>query len=229
MLKHLPAIIAFLAPSVVSYDRLIPHRWSAAFNNLGAQDREAAIRLCPIRGTDPATAEKQFNFEIRASDAAASPHLALAAIVMAGTAGIEAGLEAPEATAEDLSDLSEADLAARNLRRLPSSLAAALDELEAAGEVRSWFPKGFVDIYLAHKTRRSHQSRRQGRRHPLQGLSGGLLKGCAPLATGLPQMCLVACPLHLILNAFEERARNSKGIRASCREGSGNRSYRTYH
>lgn len=151
VLKHLPAIVAFLAPSVVSYDRLIPHRWSAAFNNLGAQDREAAIRLCPIHGTDPATAAKQFNFEIRACDAAASPHLALAAVVMAGTAGIEAGLDAPEATAEDLSDLTEAELAARNLRRLPSSLAVALDELEAADEVRAWFPEGFVDIYLAHK------------------------------------------------------------------------------
>ena len=149
VLKHLPAIVGFLAPSVVSYERLIPHRWSAAFNNLGAQDREAAIRLCPIR--DPAKTAEQFNFEVRAVDAAASPHLALAAIVHAGCAGIEAGLTAPEATAEDLSLLSEPDLQARSLRRLPGSLAAALDELEAADDVRGWFPEGFCEIYLAHK------------------------------------------------------------------------------
>ncbi len=118
---------------------------------LGAQDREAAIRLCPIRtlgGADPA---KQFNFEIRACDAAAGPHLALAAVVLAGTSGIEAGLAAPEVTAEDLSSLPEADLAARGLRRLPASLEVALSELDASDEVRSWFPEGFVDIYLAHK------------------------------------------------------------------------------
>lgn len=151
VLKHLPAIIAFLAPSIVSYERLIPHRWSAAFNNLGAQDREAAVRLCPIRGTDPKKAAEQFNFEIRACDAAASPYLALAAIVHAGTAGIEAGLEPPAATAEDLSLLAEPDLEARGLRRLPTSLASALDELEASSDVRAWFPKGFTDIYLAHK------------------------------------------------------------------------------
>jgi glutamine synthetase len=48
---------------------------------------------------DPA---RQFNFEIRACDAAASPHLALAAIVHAGAAGGEAGLDAPGGTAEDL-------------------------------------------------------------------------------------------------------------------------------
>ena len=151
VLRHLPAILAFLAPSVVSYDRLIPHRWSAAYNNLGAQDREAAIRLCPIRttgGTDPA---KQFNFEVRSADAAASPHLSLAAIVHAGVAGIEAGLSAPEPTAEDLSLLPEATLTERGIRRLPTSLAAALDELEAAKEVRAWFPSGFCEIYLAHK------------------------------------------------------------------------------
>ncbi len=151
VLQHLPAIIAFLAPSVVSYERLIPHRWSAAFNNLGAQDREAAVRLCPIRDMDPKKAAEQFNFEIRACDAAASPHLALAAIVHAGTAGIEAGLEPPAATAEDLSLLAEPDLKARGLRRLPTSLAAALDELEASNEVRAWFPSGFSDIYIAHK------------------------------------------------------------------------------
>ena len=151
VLQHLPAIIAFLAPSVVSYERLIPHRWSAAFNNLGAQDREAAVRLCPIRVTDPQKAAEQFNFEIRACDAAASPHLALAAIVHAGTAGIEAGLEPPAVTAEDLSLLAEPDLKARDLRRLPTSLYGALDELEASDEVCAWFPDGFTDIYLAHK------------------------------------------------------------------------------
>ncbi|MGI9506511.1 MAG: glutamine synthetase, partial [Geminicoccaceae bacterium] len=151
VLRQLPAILAFLAPSVVSYERLIPHRWSAAYNNLGAQDREAAVRLCPIRKTSGADPAKQFNFEVRSADAAASPHLALAAIVHAGVAGIEAGLSAPEPTAEDLSLLPEVALAERGIRRLPTSLAAALDELEAAKDVRAWFPSGFCEIYLAHK------------------------------------------------------------------------------
>jgi glutamine synthetase len=151
VLKHLPSILAFLAPSIVSYSRLQPHRWSAAFNNLGAQDREAAVRLCPVRvmgGADPA---RQFNFEVHACDAAASPHLALAAIVHAGVAGIEANLPAPAVTAEDLSLLSAADLGARGFDRLPTTLEAALNTLEAAAKVKSWFPDGFAEIYLAHK------------------------------------------------------------------------------
>jgi glutamine synthetase len=151
ILRHLPAIIAFLAPSAISHRRLVPHRWSAAFNNLGFQDREAAVRLCPVTsfgGVDPAV---QFNFEIRAADAAASPHLALAAIVHAGVSGIEAGLAPPEATEEDISEWDEQALSARGFARLPRSLDAALERLQGDAEVRRWFPPGFVDIYLAHK------------------------------------------------------------------------------
>jgi glutamine synthetase len=151
VLRHLPAILPFLAPSVISYHRLVPHRWSAAFNNLGAQDREAAIRLCPVRKMGKADPAEQFNFEIRACDAAASPHLALAAIVHAGAAGIEAGLPAPAATEEDLSLLPADALTGLGLRRLPTSLGAALDEFEAANEVRGWFPDGFAEIYVTHK------------------------------------------------------------------------------
>ena len=151
VLKHLPAIVGFLAPSVVSYRRLVPHRWSAAFNNLGAQDREAAIRLCPLRsfvGDDPAP---RFNFEVRACDAAASPHLALAAVVHAGASGVEECLAPPQPTEEDLSLLSPSELATRGFRRLPGTLSNALDELDASQTVRGWFPGHFVDIYLAHK------------------------------------------------------------------------------
>ena len=52
ILKYLAASIAIFAPSAISYLRLTPHRWSAAFNNLGYRDREAAIRICPGFGTN---------------------------------------------------------------------------------------------------------------------------------------------------------------------------------
>ncbi|QYX55751.1 glutamine synthetase family protein [Roseovarius sp. SCSIO 43702] len=151
ILAHLDAIIAFAAPSAISYTRLTPHRWSAAFNNLGFRDREAAVRICPVQGTDPASIARQYNFEFRAADATASPHLVLAAVVHAGCQGIEDALPMPEATEEDLSLLSENALAERGLGALPSDLATALDRLEASDTVRGWFADGLVDVYLAHK------------------------------------------------------------------------------
>lgn len=151
ILKYVDAILALTAPSAISYLRLTPHRWSAAFNNLGVQDREAALRICHVSAVSDLARAKQFNFEFRAADAAASPHLQLAAIVHAGVQGIEDGLSAPEATAEDLSLLSPEALERRGLRRFPDSLEAALSLLEGNETVRSWFPEGFTEIYLAHK------------------------------------------------------------------------------
>jgi len=151
ILRHARALCALTAPSVISYDRLVPHRWSAAFDNLAAQDREATLRICPVTSHEPAARARQFNLEFRAADAAASPHLALAALIEAGLAGIDDALPAPTATAEDLSLLSPEALAARGLRRLPESLEAALAALEADPLLPRVLPEGAVDIYLAHK------------------------------------------------------------------------------
>ncbi|PDT64361.1 glutamine synthetase [Bradyrhizobium ottawaense] len=151
ILKYLDSIIAITAPSVVSYLRLTPHRWSAAFNNLGFRDREASVRICPVSDLSDIAKASQFNFEFRAADATASPHLQLAAIVHAGVQGIEEDLPTPEATTEDLSLLDASALAARGYVRLPKSLPEALDRLSASPTVVGWFPARFVEIYAKHK------------------------------------------------------------------------------
>ncbi len=151
VLKYLDSIIAITAPSDVSYLRLTPHRWSAAFNNLGFRDREASVRICPVTSTDPQSTARQYNFEFRAADAAASPHLALAAILHAGAQGIEDALPMPSVTEEDLSELKPNDLEQRGYVRLPQSLSEALLCFENNKVVRNWFPGNFAEVYLAHK------------------------------------------------------------------------------
>ncbi len=151
VLGHLNALSAFTAPSVISPLRLTPHRWSAAFNNLAVRDREAALRTCPVAACAPADYARRFHHEFRAADAAASPHLALAAIVAAGTLGIEAGLPPPHATTDDLSLLDPAALSARGFARLPETLGAALDALHADTSLKACFPERLPGIYIAHK------------------------------------------------------------------------------
>lgn len=152
ILKYLDSIVAITAPSKVSYTRLTPHRWSAAYNNLGFRDREASVRICPVTDRAPGSIASQYNFEFRAGDAAASPHLALAAIIHAGCQGLEEKLQYPDATREDLSVLPEAELAARGFVRLPTTLEAALNRLSGNQTVVNWFPEGFADVYVRHKT-----------------------------------------------------------------------------
>ncbi|MBW8637395.1 glutamine synthetase family protein [Hoeflea sp. WL0058] len=151
VLKYLDRIVALTAPSVVSYTRLTPHRWSAAFNNLGFRDREASVRICPTSDLSDVDPAEQFNFEFRAGDAAASPYLALAAIIHAGVQGVEEGLECPKATEEDLSLLSADDLASRGFVRLPQTLVEALDRFSSDEIVTGWFPGAFADVYRQHK------------------------------------------------------------------------------
>ena len=109
------------------------------------------MRICPVTSRDPAAIASQYNIEFRAADAAASPHLALAAIVHAGVQGIEEGLPSPEATEEDLSLLDADALAARGYVRLPQSLPQALARFMRSDVVGTWFDGDFRDIYHAHK------------------------------------------------------------------------------
>lgn len=151
VLRHLPALVALTAPSAISYLRLTPHRWSAAFTVLGERNREAAVRIAPtstMGGSDPAP---QFNLEYRAADAAASPHLALAVIARAGLEGIRDELPDPPLVNADPSELDNDERERLGARRLPASLDEALEMLEKDDVVRSWFPEQLWDCYLSLK------------------------------------------------------------------------------
>ena len=147
----LPALTALTAASTISYLRLVPHRWSAAYNNLGRQDREAALRICPVFETTGVDRARQFHFEYRAADGAASPYLLLGALVWAGLHGMRQGLPAPAVTESDPSAMTEQELAERDLHRLPRSLTEALDLLAADEDLKSWLGPVLHDAYLRHK------------------------------------------------------------------------------
>ena len=128
LLAHLPALVALTCASVNSYRRLAPQTWSSAYSCYGLDNREAAIRICsPLRG-DP---ESSINLELKPSDSSANPYLALGAFIHAGLDGIRGKLDPGEAMNVDPATLTESDRAAVGAHRLPASLAAALDALEA--------------------------------------------------------------------------------------------------
>lgn len=148
---HMPALTALTAPSPVSYLRLGPHHWSCGYNALGVQNREAAIRLCPSPKQDPAERGAAFNIEFRATDATASPYLALGAIVRAGLEGIRRKLPLPALLDGDPADMSAAELERLGIKPLPGSLGAALDAFEADETARSWFTPTMVEAYTSIK------------------------------------------------------------------------------
>jgi glutamine synthetase len=128
LLAHLPALVALTCGSVNSYRRLQPQFWSSAFAIYGMDNREAAVRICSPLGSDSGSS---INLELKPSDSSANPYLALGALIYAGLDGIERQLDPGEPVNVDPATLSDSERQALGAHRLPESLTAALDALEA--------------------------------------------------------------------------------------------------
>lgn len=146
IIHHMPAIAALTAPSVSSYYRLRPDKWAPTWANIAAQDRGASLRICPVTATTPEGIAKQFNMEFRVVDAAASPYMALGAILHAGLDGLRGGMALPHHPQEP-----GADYAAAGVQPLPSSLAEALTVLEASTFARAALGDTLMEAYLMLK------------------------------------------------------------------------------
>jgi glutamine synthetase len=144
IVHHLPALCAVTTPSVVSYFRLRPNRWAPVRADAAPLDRGAALRVCPVFGSDPAQRARQFNLEFRVADAAASPYLALAVLLQAGLEGIR----------------QERELDPSSPAPLPTTLGEALRLLAASDAAADWLGADLLSAYLQFK------------RAEMQGLEG---------------------------------------------------------
>jgi glutamine synthetase len=129
ILDGLPGLLAVGAPSVASYLRLIPQRWSAPYRCWGRENREAGVRL--VAGSSDA------NVEVKCLDASANPYLLVGAVLALGLAGIERGLRLPPEVTVDPGTLSEDELAAAGAERLPRSLDEALEHFRGSDVLAS--------------------------------------------------------------------------------------------
>jgi glutamine synthetase len=158
VLDHLPALTAITAPSVASYQRLQPHRWSGPWACWGRENREAALRFVTgMVGSRPDAA----NLELKSMDSAANPYLALGAILAAGLDGIERGHALPEPVTVDPASLSAAERKKRGVAQLPSSLGAAIGALERSALLREAMGDVLFEAFLA--TRRGEAAAFEGK------------------------------------------------------------------
>ena len=128
ILDHLPALLALTCPSYNSYRRLQPHFWSSAFTAWGPDNREAAVRVPSKFKSDPSGST---NAELKASDSSSNPYLALGGLLAAGLDGVRRELLPGPPALVDPATLSEAERAAQGIKRYPTTLNEALDNLEA--------------------------------------------------------------------------------------------------
>ncbi|MCK2216958.1 glutamine synthetase family protein [Actinomadura sp. ATCC 31491] len=158
LLRDLPAIVAVTAPSLSSLQRLRPGHWCGAYACWGVENREAALRLVPAT---PLLGPGHANVELKPSDAAANPYLALAAVIAAGLAGLADGLTLPAPVQEDPASWSSERRASHGVHRLPTSVDEQLAALLGNPRVRSALGEELTGAFRA--VRLSDAARAAGR------------------------------------------------------------------
>jgi glutamine synthetase len=146
VLSLLPALCAVGAPTPASYLRLVPSHWAGAFACWGYENREAAMRV--VTG-GPGTETTASNLEVKCFDLAANPYLVIGSVIAAGLHGIENGLALPPEISGDPGLLSDTELQARGIGRLPQSLEVAVEHFVDCSVLRKAMGDMLFDAVVA--------------------------------------------------------------------------------
>ena len=136
-IAHAPALAALYAPTVNCAKRYRLYSFAPTNATWGLENRTVGIRIKGVRGSNT-------HIENRMPCAASNPYLVLAGTLAAGIDGIRRGLEPPapvEGIAYGMTGVTD----------LPTTLGAALDELEADAELRAALGEEFVKLFVAVK------------------------------------------------------------------------------
>jgi glutamine synthetase len=145
LLAHAAGLTALAAPCFNSYKRLVSRgsrsgaTWAPVNIAYGDNNRTAFVRIPGGR------------IELRVPDAAANPYLLTAAVLYAGLDGIARKLDPGAPCNENLYLLGAAELKARGIARLPGSLQAALDALEADEVLCAGLGRLFIEEFIQIK------------------------------------------------------------------------------
>jgi len=140
VLKHLRAITAFTYSNPASFERVVDGAWAGGrWVTWGTQNRETALRK--VEGS---------HWEIKCMDGLANPYFAIAAILLAGTRGVETKekmvwgdceMDPAKLTANDRKELGVTDM-------LPASVEEALGALNADEELVEMLGPELVERYV---------------------------------------------------------------------------------
>ena len=147
LLKHTPALLAFIAPTTNSYRRLVPGYEAPVNLVYSERNRSACIRIPTFLSSPEAR-----RLEYRVPDPSCNPYLAFAAMLMAGLDGVINKIDPGPPTDVNLYALTPEDAA--KVKQVPGSLEEVLNELEKdyefllRGDV---FTKDLIETWLDYK------------------------------------------------------------------------------
>jgi len=157
---HAKAYIAFTAPTVNSYKRLVVGAptsgatWAPVYVSYGYNNRTQMLRV-PEAG----------RVEDRTVDGSCNPYLAATAVLAAGLDGIEQGLDPGDPNSLNMYETSPEQRAELGIETLPANLSEAASNAEACGVLREAFGSvgdgDYLDYYVRCKRRDWQQAHEQ--------------------------------------------------------------------
>lgn len=147
ILRHLPAIMAVVAPQVNSYKRLVKQgsmsgfTWAPVFACYGNNNRTNAMRIPKGGG----------RVELRAADSACNPYLGAAMCLAAGLEGISEDLDPGEPNTENMYLISERERKKRKISMLPKTLEEAVVEFTRDPLSKAVFGEAMFDAWTGYK------------------------------------------------------------------------------
>ncbi len=147
ILKHLPAIMATVAPTVNSYKRLVKQgsmsgfTWAPIFACYGNNNRTNAMRIPKGGG----------RVELRAADSACNPYLGAALCLAAGLEGIADDLDPGEPNTDNMYLISDTERAERGIEMLPRTLDEAVRAFKDDPLAAAVFGESMFDSWTAFK------------------------------------------------------------------------------
>ena len=149
ILKYAPEFTLVTNPTVNSYKRFISTGEVPNYATWGRKNRSALVRIPAHKpGKHVST-----RIELRSPDPTANPYLALAATIAAGLKGIEEELPLPEESTRDTFLLSQKELEARGIKRLPRTLGEAIQNFEESELMREVLGDHIFEYLVQEKKR----------------------------------------------------------------------------
>ncbi len=147
LLKHAREITAVTNQWVNSYKRLVPGFEAPTYLSWARRSRADLIRVPEYQpGKESAT-----RIEFRSPDPACNPYLAFSVMLAAGLEGIEKQYECPDATEENVYEMTEDERARSGIGTLPASLWEAINLAEKSQIVRRTLGEHAFNAFIESK------------------------------------------------------------------------------
>jgi glutamine synthetase len=147
LLRHAAEMTAVTNQWVNSYKRLVDGFDAPIYMSWARNNQSALVRVPSVKKGKPSSVRVEY----RAADAACNPYLALSVILAAGLAGVREGYELPPEIAADVKQMTAAERAAVGAKRLPETIAEALDIMESSDLVAEALGEHVFDWFLRNK------------------------------------------------------------------------------